>query len=162
MSNPGFELLSPVPATWFDDLRQILRECADSLPVDLSFQSFDLELEDLPGEYASPRGALFLGLLGGDVAGCCAVRPIDNVDYSNACEMKRLYVRPPFRGKGLGRRLAESAMEAGRIAGYDHILLDTLNEMESARALYEELGFFEIPPFYRSPISGAHYLLARL
>lgn len=93
-----------------------------------------------------------------EVAGCCALRPLDNVDYINACEMKRLYVRPLFRKSGLGRQLAEAILDQARLAGYNSVLLDTLDDMESARALYEELGFAEIPPYYHNPIEGAHYL----
>jgi ribosomal protein S18 acetylase RimI-like enzyme len=92
------------------------------------------------------------------VARCCALRPLDSADYVNAAEMKRLYVRPGFRGLGLGRQLAEAILDAARGAGYGCVLLDTLDEMESARALYEDLGFAEVPPFYHNPIAGAHYL----
>jgi putative acetyltransferase len=92
------------------------------------------------------------------LAGCCALRPLDSADYSNAAEMKRLYVRPPYRGIGTGRLLAESILEAARVAGYSCVLLDTLDDMEAARALYEELGFSDVPPFYFNPIPGAHYL----
>ena len=92
------------------------------------------------------------------VAGCCALRPLDSADYANAAEMKRLYVRPGFRGLGLGRQLAEAILDAARSAGYGCVLLDTLDDMESARALYEDLGFAEVPPYYHNPVAGAHYL----
>jgi putative acetyltransferase len=138
--------------------RVLFREYANDLLVDLRFQDFEAELAGLPGAYAEPRGALLLALVDGDVAGCCALRPLDDTDYANAAEMKRLYVRKAFRGFGLGRQLAEAILEAGQRLGYDCVLLDTLNEMESARALYEELGFEEIPPYYHNPIAGAHYL----
>jgi ribosomal protein S18 acetylase RimI-like enzyme len=96
------------------------------------------------------------------LAGCCALRLLDNVDYVNACEMKRLYVRPAYRGLGLGRLLAEGILDAARQSGYTSLLLDTLSDMETARALYRELGFEEIPPYYHNPIPGAHYLRVRL
>ena len=96
------------------------------------------------------------------VAGCCALRPLADADYANACEMKRLYVRRAFRGFGLGRMLVERMLDAARSAGYACILLDTLSDMEAARALYEELGFRDIPPYYHNPIAGAHYLKADL
>ena len=130
--------------------------------MDLDFQGFEEELAQLPGDYAAPRGALLLAVIEDDVAGCCALRPLDNVDYPNACEMKRLYVRRAFRGFGLGRQLAEAVLDAARQAGYASVLLDTLDDMESARALYEELGFEEIPPYYHNPVAGAHYLKAEL
>lgn len=94
------------------------------------------------------------------MAGCCALRPLDNCDYANAAEMKRLFVHKAFRGFGLGRQLAEAMLDVARQAGYDHVLLDTLDDMESARALYTDLGFEEIPPYYHNPIAGAHYLKA--
>ena len=138
--------------------RQIFAEYAEELGVDLRFQNFEAELEDLPGEYSAPRGALLLAWVDGVLAGCCALRQIDNVDYSNAAEMKRLYVRKIFRGSGLGRHLAEAILDAARSAGYHSVLLDTLDDMESARALYIDIGFEEIPPFYYNPVRGAHYL----
>ena len=143
-------------------LRELMREYARSLDVDLCFQGFETELADLPGDYAGPRGALLVVDVEGALAGCCAMRALDNVDYANACEMKRLYVRPAFRGLGLGRLLAEGILDAARQAGYSCLLLDTLSDMETARALYQELGFEEIPPYYHNPIPGAHYLMARL
>jgi len=112
----------------------------------------------LPGEYGPPRGALLLALVHEALTGCCALRPLDAADYPNACEMKRLYVLPVFRKLGVGRQLAEAILERARLIGYDCVLLDTLDEMESARALYRDLGFVEIAPYYHNPIEGAHYL----
>ena len=112
--------------------------------------------------FGGARGALLVATVDGKFAGCCAMRPLDSVDYANACEMKRLYVRDEFRRLGLGRQLAEGILDASRLAGYSCILLDTLDDMESARALYDELGFSEIPPYYFNPIAGAHYLKADL
>lgn len=138
--------------------RLIFSEYAASLQVDLCFQDFAQELADLPGEYTEPRGALLLAYVDGAVAGCCALRPLDASDYANAAEMKRLYVRPNFRGLGLGRLLTERILDAARSADYRCVLLDTLDDMEAARALYEDLGFVDIPPYYHNPIAGAHYL----
>lgn len=145
-----------------DTVRDIFREYAAGLGVDLCFQHFDEELAGLPGEYGAPRGALLLATVDGRLAGCCALRPLDSADYPNASEMKRLYVRPAFRGLGLGRQLVEATLDAARQAGYACVLLDTLDDMEAARALYEDLGFDEIPPYYHNPIAGAHYLKASL
>ena len=145
-----------------DTVRAVFQEYADSLAIDLCFQNFEAELADLPGDYAPPRGALFLASSAHDTVGCCALRPLDTADYPNACEMKRLYVRPALRGNGLGRRLAEAVMQAATLAGYAYVLLDTLSEMETARAMYQELGFVEVAPYYFNPIEGAHYLMARL
>jgi len=143
-------------------VRAIFREYATTLAVDLCFQGFEEELAQLPGQYAAPRGALLLALVDGELAGCCALRPLDAVDYPNACEMKRLYVRQSFRRLGLGRQLAEAMLDCARLAAYDCVLLDTLDDMESARVLYQDLGFEEVPPYYHNPIAGAHYLMARL
>ena len=142
--------------------RAIFRTYARALAVPECFQDFENELEALPGEYAGPRGQLLLALVNGDAVGCCALRPLDSVDYANACEMRRLYVDPAFRGWGLGRLLAEAQLDFARINGYHCVLLDTLSDMETARALYNELGFEEIPPYYFNPIAGAHYLKADL
>jgi ribosomal protein S18 acetylase RimI-like enzyme len=154
--------VTPDSPAAFAELRGIFREYADGLGVDLCFQDFETELNQLPGDYEQPRGALLMALVDGELAGCCALRPLDSVDYPNACEMKRLYVRPNFRGRGLGRQLAEMILDCARQAAYDCLLLDTLDEMESARALYQDLGFEEIPPYYHNPIAGAHYLMAKL
>jgi ribosomal protein S18 acetylase RimI-like enzyme len=148
--------------TDLDTVRELFREYANALNVDLCFQHFDDELAALPGEYATPSGCLFLATVFGESAGCCALRPVEGVDYANACEMKRLYVRPQFRGLGLGRSLAEAVLDQARQAGFDCVLLDTLDDMEAARALYDDLGFVDIPPYYFNPIAGAHYLKATL
>lgn len=140
----------------------ILLEYAASLSFDLCFQDFEAELANLPGLYAEPRGVLLLAHGDGKLAGCCAMRPLDNVDMANACEMKRLYVRPEFRRLGVGRALAEALLARAQQAGYSNILLDTLSDMETARALYADLGFEEIAPYYHNPIAGSHYLRARL
>lgn len=158
MHKPTVQLRHPLnDADWLAT-RSIFQEYAASLNVDLCFQDFDAELAGLPGEYAEPRGALLLAWVDGALAGCCALRPLDTSDYTNASEMKRLYVRPAFRGLGLGRQLSEGILDAARQAGYSCVLLDTLDDMESARALYEDLGFEDIPPYYHNPIAGAHYL----
>jgi ribosomal protein S18 acetylase RimI-like enzyme len=125
---------------------------------DLFEIGFDAELAVLPGEYAAPNGALLLATVDGALAGCGAFRPLHDVDYPNACEMKRLYVRRAFRRFGLGRLLARQLMDCAIQAGYSTMLLDTLDDMEAARNLYETLGFEEIPPYYFNPVPGAHYL----
>lgn len=152
------ELATPTSMEEILALRELVKEYAATLNVDLCFQDFDAELASLPGQYAEPRGALRVALSNGELAGCCALRPLDHVDYANACEMKRLFVRPRFRGLGIGRRLAEDIMDAARQAGYACVLLDTLSDMETARAMYQDLGFVEIPPYYFNPVPGSHYL----
>ena len=141
-------------------LGTLFQEYAADLSIDLGFQDFEQEIATLPGEYAPPRGSVLLAWVDGCPAGCCALRPLDASDYPNAAEMKRLYVRKAFRGFGLGRHLAEKILDVARLAGYASVLLDTLDDMEAARALYAELGFEEIPPYYHSPIEGSHYLKA--
>lgn len=152
------DLATPTSIENIQAVRGLLKEYAASLHVDLCFQDLDAELASLPGQYAEPRGALRVAFCDGELAGCCGLRPLDNVDYANACEMKRLFVRPQFRGMGIGRRLAETILDAARQAGYACVLLDTLSDMETARAMYQELGFAEIPPYYFNPIAGSHYL----
>ncbi len=142
----------------FDAAREIFREYAAGLGVDLCFQNFEAELDGLPGDYAAPAGALLLATVDDQLAGCVALRPLADVDYSNACEMKRLYVRRAFRRFGLGRMLAQALIDRATAAGYSTMLLDTLDDMEAARELYTALGFVEIPPYYYNPIPGAHYL----
>ena len=159
---PDMEMVRFDASRWIEPAREILREYAASLDVDLCFQNFDAELASLPGEYAAPAGLLLLGFVDGALAACGGIRALADADYANACEMKRLYVRPAFRRFGLGRALAQALLDEARRAGYSVMLLDTLDEMESARELYATLGFEEIPPYYFNPIAGAHYLKADL
>lgn len=145
------------PAQWGAAAR-IVAEYVTGLGVDLSFQAIDAELAELSRHYAAPGGVLLLAWVDGELAGCGALKPLPDADYPNACEMRRLYVRPSFRQLGLGRLLAQALMDHGLRAGYSCMLLDTLDEMEAARGLYDSLGFEEIPPFYFNPLPGAHYL----
>lgn len=162
MHTPDLRLITPDTPELIGATRLIFREYANSLNVDLCFQGFEAELATLPGEYAAPGGQLLLALVDDEVAGCGAFRPLPDVDFANACEMKRLYVRPAFRRFGLGRLVAQRLLDDARRAGYSTMLLDTLDEMESARELYATLGFGDIPPYYYNPIPGAHYLKADL
>lgn len=159
-SAPYIEIFSPRTAQDIASVYALFEEYADSLNVDLSFQGFAEELASLPGEYSPPRGCLLLAQVDGNIAGCCALRPLDSTDYPNASEMKRLFVRKAFRGFGLGQQLAEAILDAALQMGYASVLLDTLDGMESARALYSDLGFEEIPPYYHNPIAGSLYLKA--
>lgn len=135
-------------------VRGLFLEYQDWLGVDLCFQGFEEELAALPGKYAPPEGGLWLARGGGEVAGIVGFRPLDQ----GLCEMKRLWVRPAFRGSGLGRRLAETAIHAARAAGYGAMCLDTLGHMTAARALYADLGFHEIPAYYDNPLDDVRYL----
>ncbi len=159
---PDIRLVVPESAEALDATREIFREYAAGLGVDLCFQNFEAELAGLPGEYAAPAGHLLLALVDGAIAGCGGFRALTDSDHANACEMKRLYVRPAFRRFGLGRRLAEALMDEARRCGYSVMLLDTLDDMEAARELYASLGFVETAPYYYNPIPGAHYLRAPL
>ncbi len=129
-------------------------EYQDWLGVDLCFQGFEEELAALPGKYAPPAGGVWLAHVDGALAGCVGFRPHDG----GTCEMKRLWVRPAFRGLGLGRRLAATAIAAARCAGYRTMCLDTLSFMDAARALYADLGFHEIPAYYDNPLEDVRYL----
>ena len=116
----------------------------------------------MPGDYVPPAGHLLLAYVDSELAGCGALRAFPDCDYANACEMKRLYVRPAYRRYGLGRALAQALLDEARRVGYSAMLLDTLDDMEAARELYASLGFEEVPPYYFNPLPGAHYLKAEL
>ena len=160
MDQPETRLVVADTPALVEAAREIFRDYAASLSFDLCFQDFDAELAGLPAPYAAPDGTLLLALIDGEVAGCGALRRLTDVDYPNACEMKRLYVRRAYRRFGLGRQLTEALIDAARQGGYSSMLLDTLDDMEAARALYVELGFESIAPYYHNPLPGSHYLKA--
>lgn len=137
------------------EARKLFLEYSDWLGLDLCFQNFEKELAELPGAYAPPDGRLILAMHEDEIAGCVCLRKIGE----GACEMKRLYVRPEFRGKGVGRALALKIIEEARAIGYDSMRLDTLpSQMSEAIKMYRSLGFREIAPYYHNPVEGALFM----
>jgi ribosomal protein S18 acetylase RimI-like enzyme len=135
--------------------RELFLEYADSLGFSLCFQNFEQELDGLPGRYAAAAGRLLLAIDDDIPAGCVALQPMDE----ETCEMKRLYVRPAFRGRGTGRTLAQAVIAEARQIGYAFMRLDTIpSKMAEAVVLYERLGFREIPPYRENPFPEALYM----
>jgi ribosomal protein S18 acetylase RimI-like enzyme len=149
-----WEIRPAVSADEVKTARALFREYADRLGVDLSFQNFDQELATLPGAYAPPDGLLLLAWDGAEAAGCVALRRF----AEGISEMKRLYVRPAWRGTGLGRALTQTVIAEARAAGYMRLRLDTLPTMTTAQRLYRALGFHEIAAYRANPIHGASFM----
>ena len=144
-----------------DDLSRVqslFREYADSLGIDLSFQGFEQELASLPGKYSPPDGDSWLAEHDGATVGCVAMRPL----AGRTCEMKRLFVRPQFRGLSLGRQLAETVLAAAVEKGYQRICLDTLPSMTQAQELYRQMGFVEVESYCHNPVPGAVFMAKEL
>ena len=135
--------------------RELFREYQEWLGISLCFQNFDDEVANLPGDYRMPNGRLLIAIKDGDVVGCIALRKLTD----DACEMKRLFLRPQFRGQGLGREMVQRIIDEAREIGYERMRLDTLPRwMDKAIALYEQFGFRDIPPYYDNPVAGARFM----
>lgn len=147
------EIIEAKNQAQIDGVRLLFREYEAFLDVDLCFQGFEEELAELPGRYAPPDGVLLLAVENGQAAGCGALRRID----AKTCEMKRLFVRPAFRGRRLGRALAQRLIIEAVARGYEAMLLDTLDKLKAAVALYRDLGFEQTEPYYGNPLPGVLY-----
>jgi ribosomal protein S18 acetylase RimI-like enzyme len=155
VSEPAVEIRTAAGTGDMATLRALFLEYQDWLQVDLCFQDFETELATLPGGYAPPAGALWLAYVDRELAGCVGFR---RHEEKAACEMKRLWLRPNYRGLGLGRRLAVTCIAGARAAGYRILCLDTLGFMDAARSLYADLGFHKISAYYDNPLDDVRYL----
>jgi ribosomal protein S18 acetylase RimI-like enzyme len=155
----GLEVFAAETPQRIAQARELFVEYAQSLGFSLCFQNFDQELAGLPGDYASPTGRLLVAEYEGQLAGCVALHKLT----ADACEMKRLYLRPQFRGKKVGRALAEHIIAEARAIGYQRMRLDTVEPvMKDAVAMYRKLGFKEIASYRPNPIAGAFYMELQL
>jgi putative acetyltransferase len=155
----GFSIVQAKSKPQITHARELFLEYAQSLGFSLCFQNFDKELAGLPGDYAPPEGRLLLGHYDGELAACVALHKLD----PDICEMKRLYLRPQFRGKGLGRVLADRIIAEARLIGYERMRLDTVEPvMKDAVEMYRRLGFKEIAAYCANPIAGALYMELQL
>src|SRR5947209_5262878 len=155
LDSPSVEFLQAESAAQIAQARELFLEYAQSLGFSLCFQNFDKELAELPGDYAPPKGRLLIAYLGSEAAGCVALHEFEE----GISEMKRLYVRPGFRGKRVGLALANAIIEAAREVGYERMRLDTVpSEMADAVKMYQRLGFEEIAPYRVNPQPGTLYL----
>jgi putative acetyltransferase len=155
MLHSQWQFLQAESPVQISQARELFLEYAQSLGFSLCFQGFDKELASLPGEYSPPSGRLLLAEFEGQLAGCVALHKLED----GICEMKRLYLRPQFRGKRLGRALADRIIAKARQIGYQRIRLDTVEPvMKDAVAMYRKIGFREIPPYRANPIDGALYM----
>jgi putative acetyltransferase len=154
LNSSGFSLAEALDDESVAACRALFVEYQQGLGVSLCFQGFDAELASLPGAYARPHGRLLLARVVGEPAGCVALRPLGGGD----AEMKRLYIRDPYRGMGLGRMLAECAIDEARALGYRSLKLDTLPGMREAQRLYEDLGFADTTAYNDNPVSGVRFM----
>jgi len=152
------ELVKANTPAHMEKAREIFLRYARSLDFDLSFQGFAVELAGLPGDYASPAGCLLLAMEDGETMGCVALRKIGE----GICEMKRLFIGPEQRGKGIGLLLAEAVIQEAKRLGYDQMRLDTVPSMTSAISLYRSLGFREISSYCHNPVPGAKFFELQL
>jgi putative acetyltransferase len=154
--NEQLQFIQAETPSQIEDARRLFIEYSEQLGLDLCFQNFEKELSELPGSYAPPEGRLFLAVFDGKIAGCIGLRKIND---DRTCEMKRLYVRPEFRGLGIGRTMASKLIEEARIIGYERMRLDTLPaQMSEAIKMYRAFGFREIKPYYHNPVKGAMFM----
>ncbi|WP_416439440.1 GNAT family N-acetyltransferase [Phnomibacter sp. MR] len=154
MSNQPIEIITANNAASYAIAKEMFIAYQQYLNIDLCFQSFEAELNDLPAMYGPPHGALLLAFDGQDIAGCVALRPKAN----GICEMKRLYVLPAFQGKGIGKQLATAIVHAGKQLGYNKMVLDTLHRLQPAIQLYEQLGFVHCDAYYHNPLEGVVFM----
>ncbi|WLD27410.1 Acetyltransferase (GNAT) family protein [Clostridioides difficile] len=141
-----------------ENVKILFTEYSNSLNIDLCFQDFNNELKTLPGKYEKPSGSLILAFVDENLAGCVALKKLED----KVCELKRLYVRDKFRGLKIGKILLEEIVEEAKKIGYTYMRLDTLPSMKSAQGLYEKIGFYDIDPYTYNPIEGARYMELKL